>query len=69
LLSEKSAEAKKRGMRHVVIALVAAALVMSPSYLADIMLKRLKLQIAAVAVIALALFLIGVYLVVRLAKD
>lgn len=56
-------------MRQVVIAVLAAALVMSPSYLADIMLKRLKLQVAAVAVIALALFLIGVYLVVRLAKD
>jgi hypothetical protein len=56
-------------MIHVALAIVAAALIMSPSYLADIMLKRLKLPIAAVAVISLALFIIGVYLVVRLVKD
>jgi len=68
LLSEKS-ESKKRGMIHVTFAVVAVALIMSPSYLADIMLKRLKLPIAAVAVISLALFIIGVYLVVRLVKD
>jgi hypothetical protein len=68
MLSE-NAEPKKRGMMHVLAALLGGALVMSPSYLADIMLNRLKLHIAEVAVISLVLFLVGIYLVVKLVKD
>jgi hypothetical protein len=56
-------------MVHVVMAVVAVVLIMSPSYLADILIRRVKVPIAGVAVASLALFLVGVYLVVRLVKD
>jgi hypothetical protein len=51
------------------VALVSAAMIMSPSYLADILLNRLKIPIAAAAIFALAVFLIGIFLLIRLLKD
>ncbi len=59
----------RRGVRSVLLALLAAALVMSPSYLATEMVSRLKLDVSIVAVISLAVFLIGVFLLVRLLRD
>ncbi len=51
------------------MAAVAAALMMSPSYLANIAFHRIKLDISIAAVGALALFLIGVFLLLRVLKD
>lgn len=48
---------------------VAGALIMSPSYVALIILHRFKLDISIVAVMALALFLVGAFLVVKVVKD
>jgi uncharacterized membrane protein YhiD involved in acid resistance len=67
-LAEQERE-KKRGFRDVLLVLVAAALVMSPSYLSLIVLHRLKLDISVVAVMALALFLVGVFLLVKVVKE
>jgi uncharacterized membrane protein YhaH (DUF805 family) len=44
-------------------------MIMSPSYLADIMMSRLKVEISVAAIFSLAVFLIGVLLMVRLLKD
>ncbi|MGA8856582.1 MAG: hypothetical protein WB643_05380 [Candidatus Bathyarchaeia archaeon] len=60
---------KKRGFRDALLVLVAAALIMSPSYLSLILLHRLKLDISLVAVMALALFLVGVFLLVKIVKE
>lgn len=60
---------KKRGFRDVLLVLVAAALVMSPSYLSLVLLHRLKLDISIVAVMALALFLVGAFLLVKVVKE
>lgn len=60
---------KKRGFRDALLVLVAAALIMSPSYLSLILLHRLKLDISLVAVMALALFLVGVFFLVKIVKE
>lgn len=60
---------KKRGFRDVLLVLVAAALIMSPSYLSLVLLHRLKLDISLVAVMALALFLVGAFLLVKVVKE
>ena len=60
---------KKRGFLDVLLVLVAAALVISPSYLSLVLLHRLKLDISLVAVMALALFLVGAFLLVRLVRE
>jgi hypothetical protein len=67
-LAEQEPE-RKRGFRDVLLVLVAAALIMSPSYLSLVMLHRLKLDITIVAVIALALFLVGAFLLVKVVKE
>jgi hypothetical protein len=56
-------------MRDVIMVLVAAALIVSPSYLSSIILHHLKLDISIVVVIALALFLVGVFLLVTVLRD
>lgn len=60
---------KKRGFRDVLLVLVAAALIMSPSYLGLVLLHRLKLDVSLVAVMALALFLVGAFLLVKVVKE
>ena len=60
---------KKRGFRDVLLVLVAAALIMSPSYLSLVLLHRLKLDISLVAVVALALFLVGAFLLVKVVRE
>lgn len=60
---------KKRGFRDVLLILLAAALIMSPSYLSLIAFHRLKLDISIVAVMALALFLVGTFLLVKVVKE
>jgi len=60
---------RKRGIVDVFLVIVAAALVMSPSFLASIELRRLGIGLPIVAISSLALFLIGVFLLVRTLKD
>jgi hypothetical protein len=67
-LAEQEPE-KKRGFRDVLLVLVAAALIISPSYLSLVLLHRLKLDISIVAVMALALFLVGAFLLVKVVKE
>jgi hypothetical protein len=51
------------------VAVVSAAMIMSPSYLADILLSRLKVPISVAAIFALAVFLVGIFLLIRLLRD
>jgi hypothetical protein len=68
LLAEQT-QPRKRGVRDVIIGVVSAAMIMSPSYLADILMSRAKVAISIAAVVALAVFLVGVFLMIRLLKD
>ena len=68
-MAEKTqAQPRKRGVRDAVVMLLAAALIMSPSYLASVMASRLGIEISIVAVAALAIFLVGVFLLVRVLR-
>ncbi len=60
---------RKRGILDAVLVLAAAALIMSPSYVSLILLHRLNLDISIVALMALAMFLVGVFLLVRVLRD
>jgi hypothetical protein len=60
---------KRRGFRDALLVLVAAALIISPSYLSLVLLHRLKLDISVVAVTALALFLVGAFLLVKVVRE
>jgi len=67
-VSEK-AQTRKRGVRDVGIVIIAAALVMIPSFVGRIELNRVKLPISVTAVTALLLFLVGVFLLMKVLKD
>jgi hypothetical protein len=68
LLGEKAPE-KKRGIRDVIMALVAVALIVSPSYVGWFLMSRVKLSISIVALVSLAIFLVGAFLIVNLLKE
>jgi hypothetical protein len=60
---------KKRGVRDVVLAVVAAALIMSPSYLSRIISRRTSVDLSILGVMSLGLFLVGVFLLVKVLRD
>lgn len=47
----------------------AAALIMIPSFAGRIMMSRLKLPISFAAIISLALFVVGVFLLLKVLRD
>lgn len=56
-------------MRDVIIGILSAAMIMSPAYLAEILMSRLRIEISLAAIVSLGIFLVGVFLLVRLLKD
>jgi hypothetical protein len=60
---------RKHGFRDAFLVLIAAALIMSPSYMSLFALNRLKLDVSIVALMALALFLVGAILLVKVVKE
>jgi hypothetical protein len=56
-------------MRDVGLAIVAAVLILSPSYLSRIVLHRLHIDVSVLAVISLSLFLVGVFLLLKVLRD
>jgi hypothetical protein len=59
----------KRGMVQVAMAVLGAALIISPSFLARILVDHTKIGIGSIAVMSLALFLVGAYLIITLLKE
>ena len=62
-------QSRKSEIEKVLLVLVAAVLIFSPSFISRIILHRSNLDISVVAVIALALFLVGVFVLLRVIKD
>jgi len=60
---------KRRGFLNVLVIVVAAALIISPSYIGGYLLSRGKLSVTPVALISLAMFLVGAFLIVKMLKD
>lgn len=68
MLAEKQPR-RKHGPLDVALIIIAAGLIMSPSYLAGILLRRLNLDISIVAIMSLTLFLIGVLVLWKVFRD
>ena len=64
-----SQQAGKAGVGKVLLVLVAAVLIFSPSFISRIILHRSNLDISVVAVVALVLFLVGVFLLLKVIKE
>jgi type IV secretory pathway TrbD component len=60
---------RKRGIRDAIVAVTSAAMIMAPGYVADILIGRLRIATSIAAVLSIAIFLVGVFLLVRLLKD
>jgi hypothetical protein len=60
---------RKRGIRDAFVAITSAAMILAPSYVADILIGRLRIAVSIAAVLSIAIFLVGVFLLVRLLKD
>lgn len=60
---------KKRGFLDVVMIVVAAALIISPAYVAGYLLSHGKLSISLAALVSLAMFLVGAFLMVKLLRE
>jgi purine-cytosine permease-like protein len=60
---------KKRGFTDVVMIVVAAALIISPAYVGGYLLSHGKLSISYVALVSLAMFLVGALLIVKLLRE
>jgi hypothetical protein len=59
----------KRGFRDLVLVIVAAALIISPSYVGGYLFTHGKLGVTSTALVSLAMFVVGVFLIVRLLKE
>jgi hypothetical protein len=59
----------KRGFLDVIMVVVAAALVISPAYVGGYLLSHGKLSISLVAIVSLGMFLVGVFLMVKLLRE
>ena len=60
---------KKRGHLGVLLITVATILIVSPAYVAGYLTSRGRFSISVVALLALAMFLVGAFLFVRLLKE
>jgi len=61
--------AKKRGHLGVLLITVATILIVSPAYVAGYLTSRGRFSISVVALLTLAMFLVGAFLIVRLLKE
>jgi hypothetical protein len=68
-VDQLTSQSRKSEIEKVLLVLVAAVLIFSPSFISRIILHRSNLDISVVAVIALVLFLVGVFLLLRVIKD
>jgi len=62
-------ETAKNELRKTLTLTIAVLLVFAPSYLADIGMRRLKLNVGVAGIIAFALFLVGLFLLLKFTKD
>jgi hypothetical protein len=62
-------DATRNELRKALTVTIGVLLVFSPSYIADIVMRKLKLDIGPAAVMSLALFLIGLFLLFKFTKE
>jgi hypothetical protein len=67
-LAEKPSR-KESGLRKAILILAAAALVVSPSYIAYYLMRHGGLSVSIAAIVALVMFVVGAFLIVTLLKE
>ena len=60
---------KDRGIRNTLLVIVAAALMFTPTFIARTVYHRLGADISVIALMALAIFLVGTFTLLRVVKD
>jgi len=60
---------KDRGIRNTLLVIVAAALMFTPTFIARTVYHRLGADISVIALMALAIFLIGTFILLRVVKN
>jgi len=60
---------KDRGIRNTLLVIVAAALMFTPTFLARTVYHRLGADISVIALMALAIFLVGTFVLLRVVKE
>jgi len=65
----QTTSAKKRGHLGVFLITIAAILIISPAYVAGYLVSHGRLSISIAALLSLAMFLIGAFLIIHLLKD
>ncbi|HUO41821.1 MAG TPA: hypothetical protein VMU35_02515 [Methylomirabilota bacterium] len=60
---------KQQGIRDALLVVIAAALMFSPTFIARMVYHRLGADISIIALMALAIFLIGTFMLLKVAKD
>ena len=63
-----SEQTKKFGVRKALLVVIATVLIISPAYVAKTLLNRITLDISMVALVALAMLVVGMYLLLKLAR-
>ena len=62
-------QTKKSGIRESVLVIVAVVLMFSPTFIAGRLYHRLGADISILAIMALAIFLVGTFLLLRFVKE
>jgi hypothetical protein len=65
----KSEQLTKPGVRRAILVIIAAVLVMSPAFISRSLINRLSAELPEVAIVALAIFLVGMYLLLKTVRD
>ena len=60
---------KDRGIRNTLLVIVAAALMFTPTFIARTVYHRLGADISVIALMALAIFLVGTFVLLRVVKE
>jgi len=60
---------KRRGHLAILLIAVAAILVISPAYVAGYLASKGTLSIPLIALLSLAIFLVGAFLIIQLLKE
>ena len=62
-------QTKKSGIRESVLVIVAVALMFSPTFIAARLYHRLGADISILAIMALAIFLVGTFILLKVVKE
>jgi len=65
----ETAQPKKRGPRDVILVILAAGLMILPSYLGSLAVSRFNITVSIAAVVSLLMFVAGAFLLARLLRD